>query len=220
VSSASLVERLRRLDSCAISDALDKLGLPAAVSGIAARTTRTRIGGRIVTVKLGPHVSGGAQSTRHLGTAAIEAAAPGEVIVLEQSTGIDAAAWGGVLSNAARLKGLGGVIVEGPARDIDEALELGFPVYARSVTCRTARGRVQETATGGPVRVGDVGVASGDFVLADSSGIVFLPAARVTEIVATAEAIADREAAMTRELREGTPVGRVMGASYESMLKR
>lgn len=219
MTPGTLVERLRRLDSCAISDALDKLGLAPAVTGIAARTTRTRIAGRIVTVKLGPGVAG-AQSTRHLGTAAIEAAGRGDVIVVEQSTGIDAAGWGGVLSNAAQLKGIGGVIVEGPARDIDEALELGFAVYARSVTCRTARGRVQELATGGAVRVGEAPVANGDYVLADSSGIVFLPAERATEILETAEAIAAREAAMTRDLRSGAAVSTVMGAAYETMLKR
>jgi regulator of RNase E activity RraA len=179
---------------------------------------RARIAGRIVTVKLGPS-DPATRSTRHLGTAAIESAERGEVIVVEQSTGIDAAAWGGVLSNAAQLKGLAGVIVEGPARDIDEALELGFPVYARAVTCRTARGRVQELATGGPLLVGGVSVANGDYVLADSSGIVFLPAERASAILEAAEAIAAREAAMTRELRAGADVSRVMGASYESMLK-
>lgn len=218
-SPGALVERLRRLDSCAVSDALDKLGLAPAVSGIAARTTRTRIAGRTVTVKLGPSVPG-VQSTRHLGTAAIERAERGEVIVVEQSTGIDAAGWGGVLSNAAQLKGLGGVIVEGPARDIDEAIELGFAVYARSVTCRTARGRVQELATGAPVRVGEVSVATGDYVLADSSGIVFLPAERAAEILDAADGVAAREAAMTRDLRAGAAVSTVMGAAYESMLKR
>jgi len=218
VTPGTLVERLRRLDSCALSDALDKLGLAPAVSGIAPRTTRTRIAGRIVTVKLGPSVAG-VKSTRHLGTGAIESAERGEVIVVEQSTGIDAAGWGGVLSNAAQLKGLAGVIVEGPARDIDEALDLGFPVYARAVTCRTARGRVQELATGGPVRVGEVSVANGDYVLADSSGIVFLPADRAAEILEAAEAVAGREAAMTRDLRAGAAVSSVMGAAYESMLK-
>ena len=51
MTPATLVERLRRLDTCAISDALDKLDLPPAVSGISARTMRARIAGRIVTVK-------------------------------------------------------------------------------------------------------------------------------------------------------------------------
>ena len=157
---------------------------------------------------------------RHLGTEAIEIAERGEVIVVEQSTGIDAAGWGGVLSNAAQLKGLAGVIVEGPARDIDEALEIGFPVYARSVTCRTARGRVQELATGASLRIDEVPVAHGDYVLADSSGVVFLPADRVAEILETAEAIAAREAVMTLELRAGAAVSNVMGAAYESMLKK
>jgi hypothetical protein len=52
-------------------------------------------------------------SHRHLCTTSIEAAQPGDVIVVEQRTGIEAAARGGMLSNAAKRRGLAGVIVEG-----------------------------------------------------------------------------------------------------------
>ena len=78
------------------------------------------------------------------------------MIVVEQRTGVECAGWGGILSNAARLKGVSGVIVEGLARDIDEAREIGFPVYARGGTARTARGRIHEANTGEPIHVDDV----------------------------------------------------------------
>lgn len=206
------------MDTCALSDALDRLNLPPAVTGIRAQTTVGRIAGRVLTVKLGvadPHV----KSVRHLCTAAIERAGSGDIIVVEQSTGVDAAGWGGVLSNAAEIRGVSGVIVEGPARDIDEALELGFPVYARSATSRTARGRVQEIATGESIVVGGTTVSEGDYVVADSSGLVFLPAAEAARILEVAEEIAARETAMTKSIRSGAAVGMVMGASYENMLK-
>ena len=82
----------------------------------------------------------GRTNTRHLCTAAIEAAAPGDIIVVEQSTGLDAASWGGNLALGAKMRGVAGVIVEGPARDIDDCRKLDFPVFARSHTARTARG--------------------------------------------------------------------------------
>ena len=211
MDSSTLVSRLSKLDSCALSDALDRLRLPAAVSGIAPRTSRVRIAGRVITVKLGL-ADPQATSTRHLCTAAIEAADPGNVIVVEQLTGVEAAGWGGVLSNAAKIRGVAGVIVDGPARDIDEALKLDFPVYSRSTTPRTARGRIQEVATGGMIKIGEVSVVSGDYVLADSTGIVFLPAASADGILEVAEEVAAREAAMTRDLETGRPVGMVMGA--------
>lgn len=215
---ADLTSRLLKLDSCAVSDALDKLRLPAAISGIHPRTRCGRIAGQVVTVRLGP-TDPHAQSIRHLCTAAIEAAFPGNVIVVEQRTGLEAAGWGGVLSHAARIRGLAGVIVDGPARDIDEATELEFPIYSRSMTPRTARGRIQEVATGEAVRIGDVTVSSGDYVLADSTGIVFLPVAAAEDVLNMAEDVASREAAMTQDLKTGRPVSAVMGRAYEDMLR-
>ena len=47
------VQRLRRLDCCAVSDALDKLKLPGAVTGLPQRSGAGRIAGRAITVKLG-----------------------------------------------------------------------------------------------------------------------------------------------------------------------
>jgi regulator of RNase E activity RraA len=92
--------RLRRLDTCATSDALDQLSLPPAISGLEARTTGKRIAGRVIAVKLAaePRPDG---SRAHLCTAAIESAQGGDIIAVEQASGVDAAGWGGILSTAA-----------------------------------------------------------------------------------------------------------------------
>ena len=50
---SDVLTRLARLDSCAVSDALDKLGLAGAAAGIHRLSTDRRISGRVVTVKLG-----------------------------------------------------------------------------------------------------------------------------------------------------------------------
>lgn len=215
---SDIVERLSRLDSCAVSDALDKLGLPGSVTGITRYATEHRIAGRVQTVKL--EAAEGRSNVRHLCTAAIEAAEPGEIIVVEQRTGIDAASWGGNLSIGAQAKGVAGVIVEGPARDIDDSRRLDFPVFARSHTARTARGRIVETATNEPVLVGDVTVHPGDYVIADASGVVFIAKGEIMRVLETAEAILAKEELMAQALREGTPIGQVMGTNYEHMLKR
>ena len=181
--------------------------------------TDRRISGRVVTVKLEKD-DGRPVASRHLGTTAIEAAQPGDVIVIEQRTGIDAASWGGNLSLGAQLRGIAGVIVDGPARDIDEAQGYDFPLFARSRTPHTARGRIVETGTNVPITVGDVTVSPGDYVVADGSGVVFVPAREIEAVLDAAEAIAARERAMVAALREGTPITQVMGKSYETMLKR
>ena len=215
------VKRLLRLDACAVSDAMDKLGLQGGVSGLAQQSGTRRIAGRVVTYRLvpkdeAPKTTGPA---RHLGTTAIEAAEPGDIIVVEQRTGIDAGSWGGILSLGAKVRRVAGVIADGPVRDIDEARTYDFPVYCRSLTARTARGRVAEAETNGRVTIGEVVVAAGDYAIADASGIVFIAAADIERLLDAAEAIAGREAAMAKALLAGTPIGQVMNADYEHMLR-
>jgi regulator of RNase E activity RraA len=211
-------DRLSRLDCCAVSDALDKLTLTGVVSGLPRLSGSGRIAGRVITMKLGTGAPPPGP-TRHLGTTAIEAANPGDVIVVEQTSGVDAGSWGGILTLGAKLRGVAGVIADGPVRDIDEAKGYDFPVFARACTARTARGRVVELATNGPVEIGSVTVYPGDYVIADGSGVVFIRAEDIEQVLEVAEFIAAREAAMAEALRAGSPITEVMGANYEHMLK-
>jgi 4-hydroxy-4-methyl-2-oxoglutarate aldolase len=214
-----IIERLMRLDSCAISDALDSAGLPPAVVGLSPLTGRHKVAGTALTVRLGPKQPSG-PSTRHLGTAAIDAAVGGEIIVVEHSSGVECAGWGGVLSAGAQIKGVRGVVIDGPARDIDEASELSFPVFGRYAIARTARGRVWEQAYNEPVTIGSVTVKPGDWVLADSSGIVFIQPAHLDDILIRAERIMRREGLMVEALRSGDRITDVVGRDYEDMLEK
>ena len=212
------VERLGRLDSCAVSDALDKLGLKGSVTGIERFSTDRRITGQVLTVKLDR--AEGRTNTRHLCTTAIDAAKPGDIIVIEQRTGLDAASWGGNLAIGAQVRGVAGVIVEGPARDIDDCRKLDFTVFARSHTARTARGRIVEVATNEPITVGDITVSPGDYVIADASAVVFVAQSEIERVLEAAEAIMQREDALAQAIRSGTPIGQVMAGNDENMLKK
>src|SRR3989304_821062 len=121
----ALVARLLRLDTCAVSDALDRLGLSGVVLGIEPLSPPVKIGGRVVPVRLVHRPAGNGAPARPLGPAAIEAAQPGDVIVIEHGR-LDAAGWGGILSAAAKQKGVAGVVCDGAGRDIEEGRELDF----------------------------------------------------------------------------------------------
>jgi len=220
VAGNDIIARLSRLDSCALSDAMDKLGLPPALSGLPPRTVPGRIAGRVMTVRLaeGPPPPG--TPPRHLCSAAIEAADAGDILLIQHIPGLDAGGWGGILSRAAKARGLAGIITDGAARDIDEAREIAFPVFAATTTARTARGRLHEAETAGPVTLGGVTARPGDYALADGSGVVLIAAADIARVLHAAEMIAAREAAMAREVEAGKPVSQVMGADYEHMLQR
>ncbi|WP_198152828.1 RraA family protein [Pseudofrankia sp. DC12] len=213
-----LTEQLAALDTCAVSDALDQLGLTGVALGLSCLTGPARAAGRVLTVRL-IEAAGAGPSRQHLGTAAVEAAGPGDVIVVDNGGRAGVSGWGGTLALAAVRRGVRAVIVDGACRDVDESRELGLPVFARAAVPLTARGRVAEEDWNVPVRICGVAVTPGDYVIADGSGVVFVPAARAEEVVAAASRIAERERLMADQVRQGVPVSQVMGASYETMLR-
>jgi 4-hydroxy-4-methyl-2-oxoglutarate aldolase len=212
----SEIERLSRLDTCAVSDALDRLGLPGAVSGIRPMGAPHKIAGRVVTVRLVAVL--GRTSRQHLATAAIESSGPEDVLVIEHQSREDCAGWGGLLSRAARARGIVGTLVDGAVRDVDESRAIDYPVFARAAVPATARGRIVEDGWNIPVEVAGVRVDPGDLVIADGSGVAFLPRGRAEEVLLVAEEIAARERAMADAVERGVPVSRVMGSGYEAML--
>jgi regulator of RNase E activity RraA len=213
------IARLSRLDSCAVSDALDRLGLPGAVRGIVPLWPGPRVVGRCVTVKIKP--VGLEKPKQHLCTPAIAAAAFGDVIVVDNGGRVDVAAWGGLLSLAAQVGKLGGVIVDGAARDVDESRDLKFPVFARAAVQVTARGRIMQESCNQEIEFAGVQVHPGDLVIADGSGVVFVPRGREADVIAQAEALAECEAAMAQAIRGGRSIVEVMETmGYESMLAK
>jgi 4-hydroxy-4-methyl-2-oxoglutarate aldolase len=213
-----VLPRLLQLDACVVSDALDKLGLKGVAAGLSRLSTDKKLAGRVLTVKL--ETAYGRLAERHLCTAAIEAAKPGEILVIEHHSRADCAGWGGILSRAAIVKNIPGVIVDGICRDIDESRELGFTVFARGVIPATARGRIIETEFNTPITVSSVTVRPGDWVLADGSGVVFLGADNVEAILNQAEQLAAREALLIKDIEAGVPVSKVMSRTYEHMTQK
>jgi regulator of RNase E activity RraA len=105
-------------------------------------------------------------------------------------------------------------------RDIDEARAQGFAIFARTLTARTARGRIVELGTNVPVLFETVKVEPGDYVIADRSAVIFIAAADIARVLDAAETIAAKEAAMAKALTSGEPISQVMAADYEQMLTR
>jgi regulator of RNase E activity RraA len=139
--------------------------------------------------------------------AAIYRAAPGAVIVVEAGD-TDYAVAGGNVCKVAQKRGVAGFVVDGVIRDVAEARDNGFPVFARGVIpipgAKDAVGVLN-----GPVRCGGVAVGPGDLVVADEEGIVVVPAARAEAVLHQAEARAARDAAQTLEAWEADHRARI-----------
>lgn len=213
-----IVRRLMRLDTSSLSDALDVMGVDGVVTGLRPLWHSHGVAGRVVPVKLvlDNHA---ARARHHLGSAAIEAGGPGDVIVVDNQGRTEMGGWGGLLARAALATGVEGVIVDGACRDVDEIEEIGLAVFARAATARTARSRVVEQPAE-QIEIGGVPVRRGDYVRADGTAVVFVPHEVVDQVVDAAERISAREAVMAEALARGLPPTSVLGADYEELLAR
>jgi 4-hydroxy-4-methyl-2-oxoglutarate aldolase len=132
--------------------------------------------------------------------AAIYRAVPGSVIVVEAGD-TDYAVSGGNVCLVAQRHGIAGFVVDGVIRDLAEAREARFPLFARGVIpipgAKDAVGVLN-----GPVRCGGVDVRPGDIVVADEEGIVVVPADRAAALLKAAEAKAAKDAAETLDAWE------------------
>ncbi len=202
--SEEVIQRLARLDSTVVSDALDACGLPAGTGELRAMTPAPRVFGVVRTVEL--EADPGGPPGPHIATGAIAAAGLGDVIVVANEGRTDVSCWGGILSLGSIERGVAGAVVDGVCRDVAEAGGYGFAVFARGVTPRTARGRLRQKSVGEPVTLAGISVSDGDFVVADDSGIAFIPHAHANHVLARAEQILGREHAIAAEVRRGVPL--------------
>jgi regulator of RNase E activity RraA len=107
-------------------------------------------------------------------------------------------------------QGVAGVVADGACRDVTEARSYGLAVFARTVTPRTARGRLRQKSVGAPVLIDGVTVDHGDLVIADDSGVAFVPQQRASEVISRAEQILVRESAIAADIRAGIPINKAM----------
>lgn len=212
-------ERCGKLSTTNISDALDALGLRGATYGIRPiMESWGKIVGRAVTVKM--TAAGLTTNKHHLGIKAIDLAESGDVIVVDNGGRLDISCWGGCLANGAKMKGVSGVCIDGAARDIDDCIEIDFPVYARGTVVATARGRAMEESTNTMIQFGGVQVRPGDVVMGDHSGVVVIPWERIDDVLDKAEALYQKEEDMIFDIRGGMSMVQVdLKYNYEKMLK-
>lgn len=106
---------------------------------------RPWIAGFAATVELEP--LNGRHAGAHILTDAIAEAGAENVMVVANDGRVDVSCWGGIVSVGA-MRSIRGVVTDGACRDVDQARNLGFPVFARAQVPVTARGRRPEAVPG------------------------------------------------------------------------
>jgi 4-hydroxy-4-methyl-2-oxoglutarate aldolase len=141
--------------------------------------------------------------------AAVVAAPPGAALVVAVDPP-ERGYWGEVLTTAAEARGLRGLVIDGGVRDVAALEAHGFPVFSALIALR---GAVKEEGgeIGGSAVVGDVAVATGDWVVGDRDGVTVVRAAELDDVLARGRARADKEHVMFSKLRAGATTVELLG---------
>ena len=212
-------KRLEKLATTNLSDALDKIGIRGAVIGIRPLFGMPKVVGSAVTIKI--TAAGLIRSKHHLGIEAIASSQKGDVIAIDNRGDIQNNCWGEILTCAAKMKGVAGVIIDGAARDVDACEEMGFPIFARGIVPITARGRVMQENFNCLIRLGDVQVRPGDILVGDINGVVVIPPEKIEEVLIEAEMIMEKEEKIKKDILLGLDIMEVdKKYNYEQILKK
>jgi len=125
---------------------------------------------------------------------------PGDVLVLDRAGDTRHAACGGGVAFAAREAGCVGIIIDGPATDVQEIREYGMPVWSRGLSTVTGKRLFQHGEFCIAVSCGGVAVEPGDAILADENGVLVMKPHEIAEA-------ADRAVAMQKA--EQTTLARI-----------
>ena len=185
-----------------IANALDDVAFEGIMLGLGQIVPGTRCVGRAVTVRETTGKKGDFTSADFKVGDMIDAAAPGDIIVIDNG-GHCVSTWGGLATLAAKLKGVGGLIVDGGVRDREEMLDHKLPIFARHMTPLTGRSRLSITAINQPIACGGVRVRAGDVIVADGSGVCCIPAEHAAKVAELALAYSRDDERAAAELAKG-----------------
>ncbi|WP_323796382.1 RraA family protein [Nisaea sp.] len=101
-------------------------------------------------------------------------------------------------------KGVRGCVADGFVRDVNFLLDIGFQSWSRGFTPRDIVGWWLPAATDVDVRIGDVVIEPGDYMLGDRDGLIRVPSGIVEEVVEKAEAAITTENKVRTAILNGT----------------
>jgi 4-hydroxy-4-methyl-2-oxoglutarate aldolase len=141
---------------------------------------------------------------------AVTTAPRGTALVVDVGQVADRGYWGEVLTTAAEVAGLAGLVLDGGVRDVAALEAHGFPVFSATIAL-TGATKDKPGTVGVPVRVGGVLVAQGDWVVADVDGVAFVRGDALAEVLAAAREREAKEAGFFEALRGGSTTVGLLG---------
>jgi regulator of RNase E activity RraA len=216
---ARALEQMRGCATADVSDALVALGVRNHVLrgvGLVSALDAASVVGCAVTLDFAP-TDGTHDFTDapFISSEAIRRGQPGDVLVMS-AKGSPYAFWGAHMAQRARDRGLAAGVVDGGIRDRRAIRELGFPVFAASVTPETMLPHVEAVAYNTRIACGGAAVSPGDVVIGDEDGVVVVPRSRLEELVVELKRRQELETWISEAVDAGTPAHTI----YAEVLRR
>ena len=171
-----LLEAFRTLPAAVVADCMSRLPALAAEINLKTAPKKPIMCGLAVTVK----ARSGDNLMLHK---AMDIAGRNDVIILSNEGDRSQSLMGEVMATYARQRGMEGIVLDGPVRDIEGLSRMDFPIYAAGVTpggpFKDGPGEINV-----PIACGKIHVAPGDIILGDADGVIVVPrqdAARILE---------------------------------------
>ena len=138
---------------------------------------------------------------------------PGDFVVIDRCGDVKHACWGGVVTRAAKYRGVVGAVVDGYATDFSEVRETDMPLWCLGPTAITTKKLAVDGQFNVPVSCGGVTVHPGDAVLADESGVLVLDPGIVDAVADRALGMQAAEPKTVARIEAGERMGDVTGAT-------
>lgn len=193
----------QRLYTPVLGDILDNLGrvhqfLPAAIQAL---TPGMTVVGRAMPVLTADVFSPGTKPFGRL-TEALDALSQGDVYLARRAT-LECAAFGEIMTAAAKARGAAGAVIDGYHRDTPKVLEQDWPVFSRGAYAQDAGVRATVLDYGVPCEMGAVRINPGDLIVRDRDGVLVIPADVEDEVLELALEKASTENEVRRAIEAG-----------------
>jgi len=219
---AGAVERFQAIGdpTGVVSDAMDELGIAAGVIG--ASVLKPTIPGttmvgpaltlRNVLQRADPLVGARNGINRMAEFEAHNLATAGDVLVIQGVAKLSN--MGGISALTGKRQGEAGAIVMGGIRDIAHSRVVGYPLWANEISPVTGKWRLETVEINGSIQIGEVRVEPGDLVVADDTGVCFIPRDRILEVLELVEKKAGAEEVRCKAIVSGVAVSDISRSTY------
>ena len=197
----NMIEAYKKLDTPCVSDALDRLGIPAGLLHIKPVISGT-----------GKVVCGPAFTVRYIPVGLekktvgdfLDSVPAGAVVVIDNAGRDTCTVWGDIMSFYAEMKGVAGTVIDGVCRDVKVVKELDYPIYTKGCYMVTGKDRVQIESMNQPVTISNLQVCPDDLIMCDDNGVLRIPKERAEEVLKIAQEIETKEGGILAALKAGS----------------